>query len=237
MQKRFAHGLQYLMSYTNSKLLTNLPGAINGVNSTVIQDAGNRRAEWAVASFDTPQNFWASLIYELPAGKGKRLLNKSGVAEKFLGGWLVSLVLNYQSGTPLEVAQANRLAIFNSSQRPDRVLGAAARNDISYSDFDPAINRLFNPDAFTPAQNNAFGNAPPRIGDARGFGIRHEDASLRKNIRFSETVGLEFNTQVFNLLNRPQWGNANTNISASDFGKLFQAGPGRFVQLGMKLHF
>ena len=43
--------------------------------------------------------------------------------------------------------------------------------------------------------------------------------------------------QVFNLLNRPQWGNANMNISASDYGKIVQAGPGRFIQFGMKLHF
>jgi hypothetical protein len=236
-QKRFSNGLQYLIAYTNSKLMTDVPGAINGVNSTTIQDAGNRRAEWAVASFDTPQNLWLSTIYELPFGQGKRFLNKRGVAEKVFGGWLISLIINYQSGTPLEPAQANRLSIFNSSQRPDRVLGVAARNNISYSDFDPARDRLFNPDAFTPALANAFGNAPPRTADARGFGIRHEDASLRRNVTLRESMALEFNMQVFNLLNRPQWGNANMNISASDFGKIISAGPGRFIQLGMKLHF
>jgi hypothetical protein len=237
VQKRFSNGLQYLVAYTNSKLMTDVPGAINGVNSTTIQDAGNRRAEWAVASFDTPQNLWFSAIYELPFGRGKAILNKRGLAEKLLGGWLISAIINYQSGTPLEPAQANRLSIFNSSQRPDRVLGVAARNDISYSDFDPARDRLFNPNAFGPAQPNAFGNAPPRTADARGFGIRHEDASLRRTLTLRESLALEFNMQVFNLLNRPQWGNANMNISASDYGKIVQAGPGRFIQFGMKLHF
>src|SRR5882672_9081848 len=44
-----------------------------------------------------------------------------------------------------------------------------------------------------------------------------------------ENVALEVNMQVFNLLNRPQWGNANMNISASDYGKIVQSGPGRPV--------
>ena len=52
--------------------------------------------------------------------------------------WRISVIINYQSGTPLEPAQANRLSIFNNSQRPDRVLGVAARTGINYSDFDPA---------------------------------------------------------------------------------------------------
>ena len=112
-----------------------------------------------------------------------------------------------------------------------------ARNDFTYNDFDPAINRLFNPGAFADAGANAFGNAAPRLSDARGFGIRKEDVAIRKNMRFTETARLEVNVQAFNLLNRAQWGLANDNISSSDFGKITSAGPGRFVQLGLKLVF
>jgi hypothetical protein len=56
-------------------------------------------------------------------------------------------------------------------------------------------------------------------------------------MRFTEKVRSEFNVQAFNLLNRPQWGLANDNFTSSDFGKLTSAGPGRFVQLGLKLLF
>jgi hypothetical protein len=48
---------------------------------------------------------------------------------------------------------------------------------------------------------------------------------------------MELNVQSFNLLNRPYWGEANDNHSSSDFGKVTTAGPGRFVQLGLKLIF
>ena len=153
------------------------------------------------------------------------------------GDWSISAVLNYQSGLPLRITQNNRLLLFNSSQRPNRVLGVNARNDISYNDFDPAIHRLFNPAAFSDAGANAFGNAASRLSDARGYGIRKEDIAIRKTMRFTEQVRLEFNVQAFNLLNRPQWGLANDNLSSSDFGKLTSAGPGRFVQLGLKLLF
>jgi hypothetical protein len=117
------------------------------------------------------------------------------------------------------------------------VLGQEARNDISYNDFDPAIHRLFNPAAFTDPGTMSFGNAAPRLSDARGFGILKEDIALRKDMRFTERLRLEFNAQAFNLLNRAQWGLANDNISSSDFGKLTAAGSGRSVQLGLKFHF
>ena len=237
VQKRFASGLQYLLSYTYSKMMTDIPASLEQLPGSQIQDAGNRSVEWAIAPFDTPQNFWFSAIYELPFGTGKPFLSRNVIARHALGDWSISAVLNYQSGLPLRVTQNNRLLLFNSSQRPDRVLGQEARNDVTYDDFDPAIDRLFNPAAFTDPGASRFGNAAPRLSDARGFGISKEDVALRKNMRFTEQLRLEFNVQVFNLLNRPQWGLANDNISSSDFGKLTSAGPGRFVQLGLKLHF
>ena len=237
VQKRFASGVQYLLSYTFSKLMTDIPASLEQLPGSQIQDAGNRRVEWAIAPFDTPQNLWFSAIYELPFGTGKPFLNQNAFARHLLGDWSISAVLNYQSGLPLRVTQNNRMLLFNSSQRPDRVLGQEARNDVTYNDFDPAIHRLFNPAAFSDPGANRFGNAAPRLSDARGFGIRKEDIAIRKNMRFTEQLRLEFNVQVFNLLNRPQWGLANDNVSSSDFGKMTAAGPGRFVQMGLKLHF
>lgn len=237
VQKRFAKGLQYLVSYTNSKLMTDVQDGLAGISASTLQDAGNRRAEWAVAGFDTPQNLWMSVIYELPFGPGKSLLTNSTLAGKVLGGWSVSAAFNYQSGVPLRITQSNTMALFNGGQRPDRVLGTAARNDIAYTDFDPATNRLFNPAAFQLAGSGAFGNASPHLDDARGFGIRREDVSARKNIRLREHWSFELNVQAFNVFNNNQWGRASDDASSSQFGKITLAGPGRFVQIGAKMRF
>jgi outer membrane receptor protein involved in Fe transport len=237
IQKRFASGLQYLVSYTFSKSMTDIPSSLEQLPGSQIQDAGNRRVEWAIAPFDTPQNLWISAIYELPFGTGKPFLNQNALARHLLGDWSISAVVNYQSGLPLRPTQNNRLLLFNSSQRPDLILGQEIRNEITYNDFDPAVHRLFNPTAFADPGTARFGNAAPRLSNARGFGIRKEDLAVRKNMRFTESLRLEFNVQIFNMLNRPQWGLANDNVSSSDFGKVTAAGPGRFVQLGLKLHF
>ena len=66
------------MSYTFSKLITDIPGSLEQLPGSTIQDAGNRRAERAIAPFDTPQNFWFSAIYELPFGARKRYSIRTG---------------------------------------------------------------------------------------------------------------------------------------------------------------
>ena len=149
--------------------MTDVPSGMAGVDSSGLQNAADRRSEWAVAPFDTPHNFWVSAIYELPFGKGKSMLN-SGVLAALAGGWSISGVLNYQSGLPLVVSQSNALPLFNSVQRPDRVVGVAARTDFGYGDFDPAIHRVFDPNAFIRAGAFSFGNAGQRLSDVRGFG-------------------------------------------------------------------
>ena len=69
--KRFEAGYSVQASYTWSKLMDNLPASETGFpggsfGGTGIQDWDNLRAEWAVASFDTPQYFTLNAIYELP---------------------------------------------------------------------------------------------------------------------------------------------------------------------------
>jgi hypothetical protein len=202
-----------------------------------MQNAEDRRAEWAVAGFDTPHNLRFSVSYELPFGQGKRLLSKPGIVQYIAGGWSISAITTYQSGLPLRVTQNNVLLLFNSAQRPNRVLGVDARNDVSYGSFDPAVERLFNPSAFAQAGSTVFGNASPRLADARDFGVVNEDVALRKNFAIGERFKAELAAQSFNIFNRNQWGSASDNVSASDFGKVTLAGPGRFVQLNLKLRF
>jgi hypothetical protein len=56
-------------------------------------------------------------------------------------------------------------------------------------------------------------------------------------MNFQERFSLELTGQIFNLLNRNQWGRINDNVSSSGFGKVTRAGPGRFAQFGLKLRF
>lgn len=104
LERRFRNGLNLLASYTYSKTLTNADSAIpvfSGFSSNqfAAQNPFNPLSQKALSYQDTPHTLVISYLYELPAGRGKAHFSQ-GVASKILGGWAVSGVLRYQSGTP-----------------------------------------------------------------------------------------------------------------------------------------
>jgi hypothetical protein len=104
LERRFRNGLNLLASYTFSKTLTDADSAfstLTGFNSNVFgaQNPYNLRGEKALSYQDIPHTFVLSYLYELPVGPGKRYL-AHGPASKVLGGWQVSGIHRYQSGSP-----------------------------------------------------------------------------------------------------------------------------------------
>jgi hypothetical protein len=120
VERRFHNGLNLLASYTFSKTLTDADSSFStetGFNSNVFgaQNPYNLKGEKAVSYQDIPQTFVLSYLYELPVGPGKRYLNH-GVASKVLGGWQVSGIQRYQTGSPTvinEYATANPFSTGN----------------------------------------------------------------------------------------------------------------------------
>ena len=104
LERRFRNGLNLMASYTFSKTLTdadsNYP-LFTAFNSGVwAQDSFNLKNNKAVSYQDIPQIFILSYVYELPVGPGKKFVDKKGVVGKIVGGWQVSGVQRYQSGSP-----------------------------------------------------------------------------------------------------------------------------------------
>jgi carboxypeptidase family protein len=105
LERRFRNGLNLMASYTFSKTLTdadsNYP-LFTSFNSGVwAQDSFNLKNNKAVSYQDIPQIFVLSYVYELPVGPNKKFLDKKGVVGKIVGGWQVSGVQRYQSGSPI----------------------------------------------------------------------------------------------------------------------------------------
>lgn len=217
LEKRFAEGLSFLVSYTVSKNLTDADSAGPGVsgfigtNSFIGQNSYNRGAEKAVSQLDTPQALVASFFYELPAGRGKRYLNQGGVVDRVAGGWYVAGVASYKSGTPTTVygpcsdTSASKVLFagcnFTGIARVNVLPGVSQTN--KSSNFNTATTPFWNPNAFAVPAPFTFGNEPRSLSGARTFGGRNEDFTLGKKTRFfGENAVIDFRAEFFNIFNR-----------------------------------
>ena len=250
VNKRFAEGLSFLVSYTVSKNLTDADSAGPGVsgfigtNEFIGQNSYQRSAEKAVSELDTPQSLVASFFYELPVGRGKRFMNQGGVSDRILGGWYVSTILSYHSGLPTEVyGPCNGTAgdvlfagcHFTGAARVDLVPGIPETN--KSSNFNPDTTPFWNPAAFSLAAPLTFGNEPRSLSNARTFGGRNEDFTLGKKTRlFGEKATVDFRAGFFNLFNRhiysPSVGNPQLNTPFIPLGSPGCDNPGQRFSCG-----
>jgi len=232
VDKRFARGLSGTVAYTASKMLADAV-MYTTADATFRQDYNHR--EKSIYPTDQPQILTFSYYYELPIGRGRPFLsNLSGVANKVLGGWILSGVQSYSSGYPISVSTSNGLPIFNASLRPD-LTGEPLRAPQGPGKFDPARDRYLNPAAFRPPAAFTFGNAPPYL-NVRTRDFRQENFALIKDTRIVERLTTQFRMEIANPFNRVVFGGPNTDTRSANFGKISSTTyDPRAIQLGMKL--
>jgi hypothetical protein len=236
-EQRFTSGLALLGSYTFSKFISDVIGAGR------LQDVADRRVERSITAADIPHRFIGSVGYELPFGKGKSYFN-SGPAAWILGGFSVSGIFTYESGTPLSVTIPNGLAIFNGQLRPNLVPGVDPSFGTSHSSFNP-FNALsgdrgdlqINRAAFATPPAHTLGNLGPRLPWLRGFGFSNEDISLAKRLPIGERQFVEVRTDWFNAANRRQLGNPITDLTSVNFGRITGQKSARVIQFGIRYAF
>ena len=102
------------MAYTASKNLTDTTSQFDSFNAFAT-DTYNRKLEKAIAYDDAPQILAVSATYELPIGPHKQFLTEGGPAGKVVGGWNVSAILTYDSGTSIGIGGGQPL-LFMAAQ-------------------------------------------------------------------------------------------------------------------------
>jgi len=239
MQVKFSHryssGLTVQASYVLSKLLTDADSG-----SGTPEDHYNRRLEKSIASYDQTHVVKLNYVYELPFGKGRKFLNQKSVASAIAGGWRLSGIQNYQSGTPFGLATTVSFPIFNGGNRPTVTTYDNWRGSIAGSKFDPAVDKFLQPASFFGAQpTDALGTMTrynPKLRNWPGFS---EAFSLARSITIKEQSHLDFRWETFNLLNRTQFGalSGGGTLQNANFGLWrTQANSGRRMQVSMKLY-
>ncbi|HYI95123.1 MAG TPA: carboxypeptidase regulatory-like domain-containing protein [Bryobacteraceae bacterium] len=243
--RHFKDGLSILAAYTFSKAITDVESPID---SYAAQDVYNRRLEKSVASFNVPQFFKFTWIYELPWGPGKPL-NIGGIAGNIIGGWTATGIHNYRSGDALQISTGGFRtdALFNGTIRPDLVTGVpiVLESDAAVQIVGTGGGQYLNPAAFAQPPRTAngvplrLGTAPRFLPDVRGPASYSEDLGLSKRFNFTESMNLEFRAEAFNVFNRAVPGNPELNITnAATFGRItsIRSGP-RSLQLALRFAF
>jgi hypothetical protein len=246
LDKRFRGGLWMLVSYTASKMLTdtetNQPDELawNGSGAGTMSPFERQRNK-ALSTGDIPQVFTASLVYDLPFGRGKRWANGSKALDYVAGGWRLSSITRLHSGAPFHVNSwnCNVPGQFRLGCYPGQLQGTNAFES-GTSDFDPA-NRLLNPSAFEdPNSFNYYYGVGPRVTNLRAFGYRNQDLTLSKSFRITEKVSLQLRGDAFNIFNlhtlRRQ--DFDTDASSPSFG-YWNGGvtDPRTIQVGGRIQF
>ena len=191
------------------------------------------RAEWAVASFDTPQYFAFNGIYELPFGKGKRFVNSNRVANLFVGGWQLNGITSLISGTPQEVFTAsNTLFNYGGSQRANW----NGQNPSLSGKISNRLNAYFNVSDFSQPAPFTYGNSPRMLGNLRSPGFIDTDLSGIKKFPIYERISAEFRAEAFNLFNHPTFGPPDTTLGDGTTGIInSQVNLPRQIQIALKI--
>ena len=217
VRRRVGAGLAFQAAYTFSKTLTDASDVWGGP-----QDSRNIRAEKGLASFDARHVFIANYVWDVPLGK-----DSSGVARAVLGGWQVSGITRFQSGSPLTVSAPGDIAgIGAGGQRPDLIGKPSGPKTLA---------SWFNTGAFALPPPLTFGNEG--VGVIRGPGINNWDFAVYKLFRITERVSTQFRAQFFNIFNHTQWFGVGTGFGSGSFGQVVSARSPRVIQLGMELQY
>jgi hypothetical protein len=229
---RFSNGIQFLVSYTWSKYLTNSEGPEGWTNGQAlsVQNWYNNSLEKSFMSDDIPRSLVASYVYQLPVGAGRKFAPSNKIVENIIGGWQVAGVSSFKDGFPLSVTNAtNNSNSFGGNQRPNIVANPKLSN--------PTIYQWFNTAAFTQPAPFTFGDVPRTMGYLRSQGTINSDMTLEKYWRlWNEASRLQLRAEFFNLFNRTQFFAPGTTFGTSSFGVVPGALPARSIQFGMKLY-
>jgi hypothetical protein len=247
LQKNMGHGLQYQVSYTFSKCMSNSTGyygtwstaRASSTASPYWQNIYDPKAEWAPCYYDATHTLTSYAIYDLPVGKGKQFAHDANaVVNNIVGGWSVSPILFLHTGFPLNLGTnaSDPTATGSRGLRPDcngtnTILGrqnATAAQGGGFLWFDPS--NYSDP-------TTTFGTCAPQIGGLRGPGYYNWDISLQKDILLSERFRLQFRSDFLNAFNRVNLAVPNTTVNTSTTGVIQASQPARNIQFALKLYY
>ncbi len=232
-EKRFSAGLSFLGAYTWSKSLDEGAGgnSSTGESRINIQNPRNVRADYGSSNFDYRHRFTLSMLYQPPFGHGRKFLNNANRFEDAIaGGWQMTSIVTAQAGAPFSVSLSNATANTGTFTRPNRVCNGNLPSDKQSISEWYDITCFVNPPVYT------FGNTGRNV--LIGPGLFTWDLGANKDFKMTEKFGLQFRSEFFNVLNRPNFGLPSGSIGSAAAGTITTViTNARQIQFALRLHF
>jgi hypothetical protein len=234
LTKRFSHGLFMTTSYTWSKTIGITAGnSDSGLRFYVPTQFSKNRS---VTDFDRTHTFTTAANWELPFGRGKRMVT-DGVGAAVLGGWQLNPTLAVYSGTPFIVGTDG--ASLNAPQNTQ--VADQIRADVSKPRGVGLGAPFYDPTAFAPVREVRFGNMG--LNALRGPRLFNMNLGLFRRFDITEALNLQFRAEALNLTNTPSLNNPNATASTpSNFMQITSTistvtTPQRTLRFGLRLAF
>jgi hypothetical protein len=264
--RRLAHGLQALSSFTWSHSIDDGSAGSGGISTNLYVSSAFAGQNRGPSDFDIRRAFNAGLTYDIPSP------TINSFADVFLRGWSLDNVIVVRSAPPVDIADENIAPILSGSfigdARPDVVPGQPfyLYGSLCAQVFDiPECpgGRGFNPAAFADPPIDPNTGLPTRQGTLprnalRGFSAAQWDFAVHRDFPIHESLKLQFRAEMFNVLNHPNFGPPSgsfglggfgvssqllgqslnaTNLGGGAFSPLYQLGGPRSIQLALKMTF
>ena len=241
--KSARHGIYALIGYTYSRSydtgFTDGLGSIIG--ATYFPLPNWQSLDWGLSQINLNHNFTASVIYQLPFGKGQKWGNNwNGALNAIGGGWELTAIEKVTSGFPVFVYDSNNTSGANlentnaqSFIRPNQNCDPVLSN--------PTLSEWFNPGCFSQPKPGQLGNANRT--PLSGPDFVNTDFSIIKHFVPREGMRIDFRTEFFNLFNHPQFGAPGGNGEGADFNTPtfavvnYTVNNPRLIQFALKLAF
>ncbi len=247
LQKEMSHGLQYQVSYTYSKCMSDSTGYYGAWNNALSasaywQNVYDQRAEWAPCYYDATNVLTAYAVYELPFGRGKAFgHDMNRVVDAVVGGWQVSPIVTWRTGWPLPVyGAADKSGTFGRGARADcnsipKITGETPIDQTAFPGTG-GFQWFTNNGNFTNPAAGTFGNCPAQLGYLRGPHYTNLDLGLAKNFQITERFKLQFRTDFINAFNHVELNAPNMGLGGG-MGQVSSAQSPRNIQFALKLYY
>jgi hypothetical protein len=248
LQRSYSNGLSLLASYSWSKTLTDADTTLIGQLAGGFQNPFNLKGEKSVSALDYPHVFVVSYAYELPFGKNKAFLNKNPFTNAVVGGWQISGVHKFQSGTAANFGCATGLPGNSPCFRFSPTTGVSPYTTNSLTGHsNPLTSVYLNAAAFTDPNSNArisagggyqYGTLPRNVGSIRYPVSPDSDFSFIKHTTITERTTAEFRVELFNAFNQHRLGTPNQSPNSTAFGQVSGTqNSARVGQLTLRVNF